>query len=85
MLQPGDCVILNAANSTVGQLVVQLCRLLQLRCVAVVRRHDDGGFDKVAGWLRSLGASEVIADQLSVKVPACSLIVLSVPLTLDSF
>ncbi len=68
MLQPGDCVILNAANSTVGQLVVQLCRLLQLRCVAVARCHDDDGFDKVAAWLKGLGASEVIADHLPVKV-----------------
>lgn len=34
--QPGDCVILNAANSTVGQLVVQLCCLLRLRVVAVI-------------------------------------------------
>ena len=74
VLQPGDCVILNAANSTVGQLVVQLCRLLQLRCVAVVRRHDDDGFDKVAAWLKGLGASEVIADQMSVKVAACKTI-----------
>ena len=73
MSQPGDCVILNAANSTVGQLVVQLCRLLQLRCVAVVRRHDDDGFDKVADWLKALGASEVIADQTSVKARQCSL------------
>jgi hypothetical protein len=47
--------------------VVQLCRLLQLRCVAVVRRHDDEGFEKVAEWLKALGASEVIADMSSVK------------------
>ena len=52
--------------------MVQLCRLLQLRCVAVVRLHDDDGFDKVAAWLRGLGASEVIADLMSVKVAAQS-------------
>ena len=68
VLQPGDCVILNAANSTVGQLLVQLCRLLQLRCVAVVRDNGNGTWDRIADWLKSLGASEVIADQKSVKV-----------------
>ena len=47
--------------------MVQLCRLLQLRCVAVVRRQDDEGFEKVAEWLKALGASEVIADLSSVK------------------
>lgn len=65
--QPGDCVILNAANSTVGQLLVQLCKLLQLRCVAVVRDHE-GGFERVSEWLKGLGASEVIEDRKSVKV-----------------
>lgn len=66
-MQPGDCVILNAANSTVGQLLVQLCRLLQLRCVAVVRDHE-GSKDRITDWLKGMGASEVIADKSSVKV-----------------
>ena len=35
--QPGDAVILNAANSSVGQVLLQLARLLRLRTVAVVR------------------------------------------------
>ena len=29
-LKPGDTVILNSANSTVGQVVIQLCHLLKL-------------------------------------------------------
>ena len=36
-LLPGDAVILNAANSTVGQAMLQIARLLRLRVVAVVR------------------------------------------------
>ena len=32
-LKPGDGVILNAANSTVGTCVIQLCRVLARRIV----------------------------------------------------
>jgi hypothetical protein len=35
--QPGDCVILNAPNSTVGRAVLQLARLLKLRTLALLR------------------------------------------------
>lgn len=65
-LKPGDCVILNAANSTVGQLLLQLCILLRLRAVAVI--SDKADFDKTALWLRALGASEVLPDQGSLKI-----------------
>jgi len=64
-LKPGDSVILNAANSTIGTLIIQLCRMLKLRAIAIVR--DGGDFEKTAAWLRSLGATEVIADTSSVK------------------
>ncbi|KIY94338.1 DnaJ-like protein [Monoraphidium neglectum] len=36
-LKPGDCVILNAPNSTVGRAVLQLARLLKLRTLALLR------------------------------------------------
>jgi trans-2-enoyl-CoA reductase len=64
-LKPGDSVILNAANSTIGTIIIQLCRMLKLRTVAIVR--DSGDFDKTATWLKSLGATEVVADAASVK------------------
>ena len=35
-LKPGDCVILNGATGTIGQLVIQLSHLLRLRTVAVI-------------------------------------------------
>lgn len=68
-LKPGDSVILNAANSTVGTTVLQLCRMLKLRAVAVVR--DPGGgaeeLEKLVARLKGLGASEVLLDGHNLK------------------
>jgi len=61
-LKPGDGVILNAANSTVGTCIIQLCRCLKLRPIAVVR--DPGNkadMEKLVSRLKSIGASEVRA------------------------
>ena len=57
MLQPGDAVILNAAASAVGGVVIQLARMLRLRAVAVLREGPD--FDKQAKMLKAMGATEV--------------------------
>lgn len=65
-LRPGDAVMLNAATSTVGQVVIQLCTLLKLRTVAVVR--DTADFEKTSAWLKSLGATEVLPDAGSLKL-----------------
>lgn len=64
-LKPGDCVILNGANGTIGQLVIQLSHLLRLRAVAVISESAD--FEKTAGWLKRLGAVHVIQDTGSIK------------------
>ncbi|KAL6781389.1 hypothetical protein ACKKBG_A10960 [Auxenochlorella protothecoides x Auxenochlorella symbiontica] len=66
-LKPGDCVALNAANSAVGQMVLQLASLLRLRTVAVVSDDAGGDFDKTADWLKSLGASVVLPDRGNLK------------------
>ena len=66
-------MILNAANSTVGQLVVQLCHLLRLRAIAVVSGESD--FEKTALWLRALGAAEVLLDRGSLKASGGGLVV----------
>ena len=63
-LKPGDAVVLNAATSTVGQCVVQLCSMLKLRAIAIVRERKD--FEKTEAWLKSLGASEVLKDDGSL-------------------
>jgi len=62
-LKPGDSVILNAANSTVGCCVIQLCRMLKLRAIAVVRERGDAAEQEaLAKRLRALGAAEVLVD-----------------------
>jgi trans-2-enoyl-CoA reductase len=63
-LKPGDAVVINAATSVVGQCVIQLCAMLKLRAVAVIRARKD--FEKTELWLKSLGASEVIKDEGSI-------------------
>ena len=69
--QPGDAVLLNAANSTVGQLVIQLCHLLRLRAIAVISSEPD--FAKTSLALKALGAAEVLLDSGSLKASARSL------------
>jgi hypothetical protein len=65
-LQPGDCVILNAANSTTGQAIIQLCKVLRLRVVAIVRNPDE-----VGAWLEELGATVVMSDTAPIRVRSC--------------
>jgi trans-2-enoyl-CoA reductase len=75
-VQPGDCVILNAANSTVGQTLIQLCHILRLRCIAVMRGGtlEEEKREKLTLWLKSLGATEVCfedqAKPLKVRNPS---------------
>jgi trans-2-enoyl-CoA reductase len=58
-LKPGDSVILNAANSTIGTCVIQLCRMLKLRAIAVVRAKDAVELEQASKRLKALGAAEV--------------------------
>ena len=63
-MQAGDWVILNAANSAVGQNVVQVGRALGLRVACVVRRAG------AVQALRDLGAEVVIVDDGTGDAPA---------------
>ena len=64
-VKPGDSVIMNSANSTVGQCVIQLCRLLKLRVIAVIRK---GVYtEKIVAWLKMLGAADVLIDDHTLK------------------
>ena len=63
-MQAGDWVILNAANSAVGQNVVTVGRALGLRIACVVRREG------AAQALRDLGAEVVIVDDGTGAAPA---------------
>jgi NADPH:quinone reductase-like Zn-dependent oxidoreductase len=68
-------VIINAANSIVGRTLLQLCKLLKLRSVAVLRCHPssaadgtDTKFTTTAEQLQALGATLVLKDEGSIKV-----------------
>ena len=69
-MQAGDAVILNAANSVVGQALLQLGAALRLRCLAVVREHGAVALAGTRERLMSLGATLVLADSGSLQVPA---------------
>jgi mitochondrial enoyl-[acyl-carrier protein] reductase / trans-2-enoyl-CoA reductase len=55
-LKPGDWVLQNAGNSSVGYNVIQLARRLGVRTVSIVRRED-----QIAPLL-GLGADAVVVD-----------------------
>ncbi len=65
-------MIINAANSTVGQALLQLARLLRLRTVALLRDHEQrpGYFEKASARLSALGATHVMRDDGPIKVRA---------------
>ena len=55
-LEPGDWVLQSAANSAVGEMVIQLAAARGLRTINVVRR------DGLADALTALGADAVVAE-----------------------
>ncbi|MEO1304739.1 MAG: zinc-dependent alcohol dehydrogenase family protein, partial [Pseudomonadota bacterium] len=65
-LQPGDWVIQSAANSAVGEMVIQLAAQRGINTVNVVRRDD------VVPGLKALGATVVVldGDDLAARVSA---------------
>ena len=59
-LAPGDSVIINAANSSVGQCLIQMATILKINVVGVIRARDD--FDAVEADLLRLGAKIVFKE-----------------------
>lgn len=57
-LQPGDWVVQNAANSSVGHYLVTLAKQRGIKTINLVRRG--GGIDR---HIRELGGTEVIVDK----------------------
>jgi len=55
-LKPGDVVIQNGANSSVGQAVIQLARVMGLHTVNIMRNRP--GFEERVEKLTSLGRSD---------------------------
>ncbi|XP_058856476.1 enoyl-[acyl-carrier-protein] reductase, mitochondrial-like [Acipenser ruthenus] len=60
ILQPGDCVIQNAANSGVGQAVIQIAATRGIHTINIVRDRPD--LHKLTERLKSLGADHVITE-----------------------
>ncbi|XP_071807232.1 enoyl-[acyl-carrier-protein] reductase, mitochondrial-like [Asterias amurensis] len=60
-LQPGDCVLQNAANSGAGQAVIQIAAARGLQTINIVRDRPD--FDKLKSYLESLGATAVVTEE----------------------
>ena len=61
ILSEGDVIIQNAANSGVGQAVIQIASELKLRTVNVVRNRPD--LDVLVKTLMDLGATHVVTDE----------------------
>lgn len=60
-LQPGDCVIQNAANSGVGQAVIQIAAARGIHTVNVVRDRPD--LIQLSDRLKAMGASYVLKEE----------------------
>lgn len=60
-LEPGDTVVQNGANSAVGRYVIQICRLLNIKSVNVVRDRDE--ISELKKELGDLGANYVYTEE----------------------
>ncbi|NXE75903.1 MECR protein, partial [Cochlearius cochlearius] len=64
-LAPGDSVIQNAANSGVGQAVIQIAKASGIKTINVVRARPD--LPKLVERLMALGADHVITEEMLRK------------------
>ncbi|KAM9723194.1 enoyl-[acyl-carrier-protein] reductase, mitochondrial [Menidia menidia] len=60
-LKPGDSVIQNAANSGVGQAVIQIAAARGINTINVIRDRPD--FKQLSDRLKAIGASYVIREE----------------------
>ncbi|KAL4657544.1 enoyl-acyl-carrier-protein reductase, mitochondrial [Arapaima gigas] len=65
-LKPGDSVIQNAANSGVGQAVIQIAAAMGIHTINVVRDRPD--LQQLSERLQAIGASHVIKEE-SLRSP----------------
>ncbi len=63
-LSPGDWIIQNAANSTVGRFIIQIAKARGLKTINVVRRAE------LIGELKELGADIVVTDETPISKKA---------------
>ncbi|KAI9575070.1 hypothetical protein GQX74_011195 [Glossina fuscipes] len=60
-LSEGDSVILSGANSAVGQMILQLCKLWNINSIGVVRDRDNVA--NLKKDLKRLGATEILTEK----------------------
>ena len=60
-LKVGDCLIQNAANSAVGQMVIQMAKYKGVNTINIIRDRED--FSATQQMLEGLGASVVLSDK----------------------
>ncbi|XP_029426774.1 enoyl-[acyl-carrier-protein] reductase, mitochondrial isoform X2 [Rhinatrema bivittatum] len=65
VLEPGDSLIQNAANSGVGQAVIQLAAALGFQTINVVR--DRPNLQELVNRLKALGADHVLTEEMLRK------------------
>ncbi|XP_009585360.1 PREDICTED: trans-2-enoyl-CoA reductase, mitochondrial [Fulmarus glacialis] len=64
-LAPGDSVIQNAANSGVGQAVIQIAKAFGIKTINVVRDRPD--LPKLVERLMALGADHIVTEEMLRK------------------
>jgi trans-2-enoyl-CoA reductase len=67
VLQPGDWIVQNAANSGVGRAVIQLARALEIRTLNVVRRPE------LIDELLAIGADVVVTEEMNLRAETLAL------------
>lgn len=60
-LNAGDTVIQNGANSACGQSVIQICSVLGIKNVGIIRDRPDAA--KLVSYLKSIGATEILTEE----------------------
>jgi mitochondrial enoyl-[acyl-carrier protein] reductase / trans-2-enoyl-CoA reductase len=63
-LKPGDTIIQSSAETVIGQTIITLCKLLQMKTINLVNPRDD--FDEVADALQARGATHVWKNEGSI-------------------
>jgi len=64
-LEAGDCIVQSGANSSVGQAIIQMAKVLRISTVNLIREREN--FEKTKKWLKSLGADVVIGTSESIQ------------------
>lgn len=62
-LSPGDCIIQNGANSSVGTTAIQLCKVWGIKTINVIRSRPDSSHKEVEKELLDLGATVVLTEE----------------------